>query len=74
MVDLSGVEFIDSSGIATLAGGLAWSRQSGGRFVLAGIRSSVKDVFAMAKLDDAFEIATDCENALAIVTVLTGPD
>jgi len=55
-VDLSGVDFMDSAGIATLVEGLQWSRASGGRFVLSGLTDSVRDVFALAKLDTVFDI------------------
>ena len=55
-VVLNGVEFMDSSGIATLVEGLQWSKASGGRFVLSGLSETVRDVFELAKLDTIFEI------------------
>ncbi len=55
-VVLDGVDFMDSSGIATLVEGLQWSRLTGGRFILSGLRDNVRDVFALAKLDTVFEI------------------
>ena len=55
-VQLGGVEFMDSSGIATLVEGLQWSQASGGRFVLLGLTDTVRDVFELAKLDTIFEI------------------
>jgi anti-sigma B factor antagonist len=55
-VVLNGVEFMDSSGIATLVEGLQWSKTSGGRFVLSGLSETVRDVFELAKLDTIFEI------------------
>jgi len=55
-VGLDGVDFMDSSGIATLVEGLQWSRLTGGRFILSGLRDNVRDVFALAKLDTVFEI------------------
>ena len=55
-VQLSGVPFMDSSGIATLVEGLQWARQSGGRFVLHDLQPSVRDVFSLAKLDSVFDI------------------
>jgi len=64
IVDMAGLEFIDSSGIATLAEGLTWRRHGGGRFVLTGIRPRIMDVFSLARLDDVFEIAGDCNSVL----------
>lgn len=55
-VILDGVDFMDSSGIATLVEGLQWARMTGGRFILSGLRDNVRDVFALAKLDTVFEI------------------
>ncbi|HXH64181.1 MAG TPA: STAS domain-containing protein [Mariprofundaceae bacterium] len=55
-VALNGVDFMDSSGIATLVEGLQWSRASGGEFVLTGLSDTVRDVFTLAKLDTVFDI------------------
>lgn len=55
-VALDAVDFMDSSGIATLVEGLQWSRLTGGRFVLMGMQENVRDVFSLAKLDTVFEI------------------
>jgi len=55
-VDLGGVSFIDSAGIATLVEGLQWSRGDGRRFVLSGLSENVRDIFELAKLDTVFEI------------------
>ncbi|MDX8383686.1 MAG: STAS domain-containing protein [Ghiorsea sp.] len=55
-VNLAGVEFMDSSGIATLVEGLQWSKKSDGKFVLAGLTATVRDVFELAKLDSVIEI------------------
>lgn len=55
-VELSGVDFMDSAGIATLVEGLQWSRNSGGRFILSGLTGNVRDIFTLAKLDTVFDI------------------
>jgi len=58
-VALEDVDFMDSSGIATLVEGLQWARLTGGRFVLSGLSENVRDVFELAKLDTVFEIESD---------------
>ena len=58
-MDLSGVTFMDSSGIATLIEGLQWSRNHSTRFTLTGLTDPVRDVFAMSKLDTVFDIVDD---------------
>ncbi|MDX8402626.1 MAG: STAS domain-containing protein [Mariprofundaceae bacterium] len=55
-VALDGVDFMDSSGIATLVEGLQWSKAHAGEFVLTGLNAHVRDVFALAKLDSVFDI------------------
>ncbi len=55
-VNLAGVEFMDSSGIATLVEGLQWSKRTEGEFVLFSLTETVRDVFELAKLDTIFEI------------------
>jgi len=55
-VDLEHVDFMDSSGIATLVEGLQWARLTGGHFILSGLSENVRDVFELAKLDTVFEI------------------
>lgn len=64
IVDLSGVAYIDSSGIATLVEGLQWSHASKNKFRLAGMTGAVKDVFEIARLLSVFETFTTKEEAL----------
>ena len=63
VVDLSGVGYMDSSGVATLVEGLQFSRRYGGAFRLAGLTPGVRQVFAFAKLDKVFDIFPDAETA-----------
>jgi anti-sigma B factor antagonist len=65
VVDLSGVEYMDSSGVATLVEGLQLSRGYGGAFRLAGLGGAVREVFKFARLEKVFEIYQDTPRALA---------
>ncbi len=65
VVDLSGVSYIDSSGIATLVEGLQWSHNSKNKFRLAALTPGVKDVFEIARLLSVFEVFDTKEQALA---------
>lgn len=65
VVDLSGVSYMDSSGVATLVEGLQLSRNYGGAFRLAGLGGAVREVFRFAKLEKVFEIYPDATRALA---------
>ena len=66
VVDLSGVSYIDSSGIATLVEGLQWSHSSKNKFRLAALSPGVKDVFEIARLLTVFEVFDTKEQALTI--------
>ncbi len=64
VVDLSGVGYMDSSGVATLVEGLQWSHRSQIPFRLYGMTPAVKDVFEMARLEGLFDIFDTREAAL----------
>ncbi len=65
VVDLAGVAYMDSSGVATLLEGLKLTRGYGGALRLAGLGDTVRQVFRFARLDTVFEIYTDAQGALA---------
>jgi anti-sigma B factor antagonist len=55
-VDLSGVEYMDSSGVAALVEGLRESAQRITRFVLIAPSPAVNKVLQMSRLDTVFDI------------------
>ena len=56
LVDLSGVSYIDSSGIASLVEGLQLSKNKQLDFGLVSISHSVNQVMQLARLDRVFTI------------------
>jgi anti-sigma B factor antagonist len=56
VVNLEGVTYMDSSGIATLVEGLQEANAYGGKFRLAALTPKVMQVFELARLTDVFEI------------------
>ena len=64
LVDLSRVEYMDSSGVATLVEGLQLARQYGGQFKLAGLAPAIRNVFRFARLEKVFDIYDDTPAAL----------
>jgi len=64
IVDLSRVDYIDSSGIATLVEGLQWSHANNTKFRLTCLTPMVKDVFEIARLLTVFEVFESNEEAL----------
>ena len=65
VVDLSGVSYIDSSGIASLVEAFQVARRAGTRFSLAAMSPSALRVFELARLDQVFTIHPSLEAALA---------
>lgn len=63
VVDLAGVTYMDSSGIATLVEGLQEAMGYGGKFRLAALTPKVRQVFELARLGEVFEIFPDVAGA-----------
>ena len=61
IVDLSGVQYIDSSGIASLVEGLQEAKKIDARFVLAGLNEAPRHVLELTRLLAVFEIADSAE-------------
>ena len=58
-VQLDGVSYIDSSGIAALVEGFQHARSKGGRFALLAPSEAVRAVLELARLDRVFPIYDD---------------
>lgn len=57
VVDLSGVSFIDSSGLGVLVGALKRCRTSGGELALKGVNAQTSKVLSITGLDKVFPTA-----------------
>ncbi len=64
IVDLAGVPYIDSSGIATFVEALQLARKGNARFSLAGAGRTVESIFELAYLQNVFEMAPDVDRLL----------
>ncbi|HUU27244.1 MAG TPA: STAS domain-containing protein [archaeon] len=56
VVNLEGVDYMDSSGVATLVEGLHIVNRYKGDFRIAELKPSVREVFELARLDKVFSI------------------
>ena len=65
VVDLSGVTYIDSAGLAALIEGMQKIEAYGGKFAVAGLQEAVRPIFEIARLDQVFRIFRDVDAALA---------
>ncbi|UCE77507.1 MAG: STAS domain-containing protein [Gammaproteobacteria bacterium] len=64
LVDLSGVEYIDSSGVASLVEGLQYARSNDLGFSLVGVSEAAMNVLRLARLDQVFRIYASLEDGL----------
>ena len=64
VVDVSGVTYIDSAGLAALVLAMQKVEAYGGRFSLAGLQPIVRSIFRMSRLDEVFQIFTNADAAL----------
>ena len=63
VVDLSGVPYMDSSGLATLVEGLQKVEEYEGKFVLCGLKPMVRKVFELSRLNTVFTIYKNLSTA-----------
>ena len=63
IVNLGGVQLIDSSGIASLLEGFQEARKKGKIFVISAISNPVMRVLNLAHLETVFNIADNMEDA-----------
>jgi len=64
VVDLTKVQFIDSSGLATLIEALQAVGKYGGRLRLCGLAPAVKNLFKLSNLISIFDIRATREDAV----------
>ncbi len=62
LVDLEKVNYMDSSGVATLVEALQQVGKYEGKLKLANLRDAVKDVFELSRLDKVFDIYESVED------------
>lgn len=56
LVDLDGVSYIDSSGLALFIEAMQRVQAYGGKFSLCGLRPNVRTIFDISRLDQVFSI------------------
>jgi anti-sigma B factor antagonist len=64
VINLSGVGFIDSSGLATLVKALKRCRQNDGDLYISNMQQAVRIIFELTRLDKAFQIFDNEEDAV----------
>ena len=64
VIDMGGVSFVDSSGLAALVAGLKAVRGAGGSLKLAAVGEQARAVFKLTMLERIFEFYPSAEVAL----------
>ena len=64
IVNLSNVNFIDSTGLAALVQGMKYCRQKNGNLYLCGLQQPVRIIFELTRLDKAFDIYNEEDDAI----------
>jgi len=64
IVDLSGVTYIDSSGVASLVEALQAAKKNGSRFALASTSEPTRRVLELARLDRVFTMYDSVEEGI----------
>ena len=66
ILDLAGVNYIDSSGAASLVEGLQEAKKRGARFILCSLKDAPRHVLELTRLTKVFEIAKTVDEALVL--------
>jgi anti-anti-sigma factor len=67
LADFSEVSDVGSAGIGFIVGLYTSTRNSGGRFILVGLRPRVREVFELTRVSTVVPSATDIASGLAIL-------
>lgn len=59
VIDLAGVPYMDSSGVATLVEALQAARKSGAKLLLCSLTARVRSILEISRLDTVFTIVAD---------------
>ncbi|MFZ0710702.1 MAG: STAS domain-containing protein [Terrimicrobiaceae bacterium] len=69
LVDFTGVDYIDSSGLATFIEYLRDASAYKGKIALFGLKKKVRTIFDLVRLNELFTISDSAEAALAALAV-----
>ena len=64
ILDLEGVDFLDSSGLGALVACLRRVREKQGEIKLAGLRPEVQSIFEITRVSRLFQICRDVQEAM----------
>jgi len=65
IIDLTEVEYMDSSGLATLVEAMRTAKQNNTAMILCGMHDKVRSIFEIARLNQFFKIVDDLDAAVS---------
>lgn len=65
LLDVSGLEYITSSGLNFFIRALTRTRNAGGELIICGLHGTVEKLFIISKLNEIFTICPDVATGLA---------
>lgn len=65
VVDLEGVPYMDSSGVATLVEGMQIARKQNAELILCRLQPRVRSIFEIARLEKVFTIVDGFDEAVS---------
>ncbi len=66
VIDLAGVPYMDSSGVATLVEAMQIARKNNTKLILCALQDKVRSIFEIARLDTVFTIVPNADAAYAM--------
>lgn len=64
LLDLSGLDYVSSAGLSSILGAAKRAKEQNARFVVAGLKGLVKEVFAISGFETVLSIFPDVESAI----------
>ncbi len=68
LVDFNGVDYIDSSGLATFIEYVRDAEAHDGKIALFGLKPKVRTIFEIVRLNELFTLSATADEALAALT------
>lgn len=62
VVDLSGVEFLDSTGLGVMVKALKWAREAGGGLRVVATQERITKVFTITGLDEVMQLSASVDS------------
>lgn len=62
VVDLTGVDFLDSTGLGVMVKALKWAREAGGGLRVVATEERITKVFTITGLDEVMQLSGSVEN------------